>query len=119
VRLFKRKTTKPSPEKPKKDCRFCAIRLLGGDGAVLFEGPLENLRFSEKLVIAKSVYFFNDPEPCFIHRSAVAARLLGELNLLLEETKKISAAELGKNCPGYLDEYPGADIVEVAGKEIE
>jgi hypothetical protein len=117
VRLFNRKGPHVSGGKAKKECRFCAIRLLRGDGTVLFEGPLENLRFTEKLIVAKSVYFFNDREPCFIHRSAVAARLFGELDLLFGERETISAAEVEKNCPGYLDEYPGADIIEPIGKE--
>jgi hypothetical protein len=114
---FKREKTGAPLEKPKKENRFFAIRLLGGGGGVLFDGPLNELRFSEKLVIAKSFFFINDPEPCFIHRSAVAARLFGELNLLLEKSDTISIAELNKDCPGYLDEYPGAETIEVVKKE--
>jgi hypothetical protein len=102
--------------KPKKESRFLAIRLLGGDGAVLFEGPLNELRLSEKLIIAKSVFFFHDPEPCFIHRSAVAARLFGELNLLLENKSKVSLADLRESCSGYFDEYPGAETIRVNKK---
>jgi hypothetical protein len=109
MRLFSRKTAQSS--RGHKGC-FCAVRLLGAGKTILFEGPLDRLRFSEKLIRAKSVYFFHDPEPCFIHRGAVAARLFGELNLLFEGTKKISAAELEKNYPGYLDEYPGTEFIE-------
>jgi hypothetical protein len=104
-------------KKAKEKYRFCTILLRGKGGTVLFTGPLETLRFSEKLTVAKSIYFFNDPEPCFIHRSAVAARLFEELNLLLEKAKTISAAELDKSCPGYLDEYPGAESIEIVEKE--
>jgi hypothetical protein len=117
VGLFKRRGSETSGRKAKKECPFPVIRLLGGDGTVLFEGPLDRLRFTEKLIIAKSVYFFNDPEPCFIHRSAVAARLFGELNLLFGAREKISAGELNKTCPGYLDEYPGADVAEIIREE--
>jgi hypothetical protein len=100
-------------ERPKKVEAFAAIRQLGGGGAVLFEGPLNELRFSEALIIAKSRHFFNDPEPCFIHRSAVAARLFGELNLLLENKAKVTLADVRESCAGYFDEYPGAETIRV------
>ncbi|MDR2185167.1 MAG: hypothetical protein LBO80_05800 [Treponema sp.] len=88
------------------------IRLTGRGGELLYEGPLNGLSFPEKLIIAKSIYFFNDEEPCFIHRSAVAARLFEELNLLLEKKGKMSAAELQGSAQGYLDEYPGWEYIE-------
>lgn len=31
------------------------------------------------MIINKSIEFFSDPEPCFIHRSAVLKRLLAEI----------------------------------------
>ncbi|MDR3192814.1 MAG: hypothetical protein LBT87_07090 [Treponema sp.] len=88
------------------------IRLTDRQGKVLYQGPLNGLGFPEKLIIAKSIYFFNDEEPCFIHRGAVAARLFEELNRLLEERGKMSAAELAESAPGYLDEYPGLEHIE-------
>jgi hypothetical protein len=88
------------------------IRLTDRDGKVLYEGPLNGLSFPEKLIIAKSIYFFNDEEPCFIHRGAVAARLFEELNRLLEQKGKMNAAELRESSPGYLDEYPGLEYIE-------
>jgi cold shock CspA family protein len=102
--------------KPKKEEVFAHIRLVGGEGKILYEGALNGLRFPENLIIAKSIYFFNDREPCFIHRSAVAARLFGELNLLLEQKRKITAAELRESSPGYLDEYPGLEYIESTEK---
>jgi hypothetical protein len=116
---FKRSKNDAPVKKSKKENRFPAVRLFGAAGAVLFEGPLNELRFSEKLVIAKSVFFFNDPEPCFIHRSAVAARLFGELNLLLENQGELSLAGLGESCSGYFDEYPGAEIIRVIKEGLE
>jgi hypothetical protein len=101
--------------KPKKEGAFIDIRLTGPEGATLYEGPLNGLKFPEKLIIAKSIYFFNDSEPCFIHRSAVAARLFGELNQFLEQKTKISASELQEASPGYLDEYPGFEYIESTG----
>jgi hypothetical protein len=52
--------------------------------------------------------FFRDPEPCFIHRSAVVSRLVAELDLLLKERPDLSIEELEKSCPAYLGEYAGA-----------
>ena len=49
------------------------------EGRVLFSGNLEDLPLKEEWIIQKSVEFFNDPEPCFIHRGAVAVRLLNEI----------------------------------------
>jgi hypothetical protein len=109
VKLFKGK----KPETKKEEFPFPAIRIMGRDGSVLFEGALNTLCFTEKLVIEKSIFFFNDEEPCFIHRSAVAARLFGELCLLLEKQPRITLAELDETCVGYLDVYKGADYIEV------
>ncbi|MDR2618254.1 MAG: hypothetical protein LBC62_05220 [Treponema sp.] len=106
----------PAPQSPKKEGAFIDIRITNPEGAVLYEGPLNGLKFPEKLIIAKCAYFFNDDEPCFIHRSAVAARLFEELNRLLEQKAKLNAAELQEASPGYLDEYPGFEYIEALGK---
>jgi hypothetical protein len=100
-------------KKPEKEGAFAGIRLVGPEGKILYEGALNGLQFPERLIIAKSIYFFNDEEPCFIHRSAVAARLFGELNLLLEQKRNLSAAELQETSPGYLDEYPDLEYIEL------
>jgi hypothetical protein len=102
----------PTPESPSKKGAFIVVRLTSPEGTILYEGPLNELKFPEKLIIAKSIYFFNDDEPCFIHRSAVAARLFGELNKLLEQKARLSAFELQEASPGYLDEYPGFEYIE-------
>jgi hypothetical protein len=122
VNWFTREKNKTAAGKPKKAGAlkkagaFVSVRLSGGGGVVLFEGPLNELRFSETLIIAKSRHFFNDPEPCFIHRSAVAARLFGELNLLLENKAKVTLADISETCAGYFDEYPGAETIRVIKK---
>jgi hypothetical protein len=90
---------------------FPGIQILNGDGVMVFDGPLNELRFSEHLVIAKSIFFFHDKEPCFIHRSAVMARLFAELGLIIKQDVDIPVEELEKTCPGYFDEYPGAALI--------
>jgi hypothetical protein len=87
---------------------FPDVQILDGQGTPIFDGPLQGLRFPEKLIIGKSIEFFRDPEPCFIHRSAVASRLVAELDLLLKERPELAVEELEKSCPAYLGEYAGA-----------
>lgn len=50
--------------------------------ALLYEGLWTDLPFTEEIILAKSVAFFNDREPCAIHRGAVHLRLLAELEQL-------------------------------------
>ena len=45
----------------------------------LYEGYLKDLPLKEEIILEKSIQFFSDPEPCHIHRSAVAPRLTEEL----------------------------------------
>jgi len=54
------------------------IRVQLGD-KVLFDGSLEDMQLKDEWIVKKSIEFFDDPEPCFIHRSAVAVRLLNEI----------------------------------------
>lgn len=49
---------------------------LDAAGAVLAEAPLMEFPISEEAVVALSIEFFNDPEPCEIHRGAVRWRVL-------------------------------------------
>jgi hypothetical protein len=96
---------------------FPHVRILDGQGTPIFDGPLGDLRFPEKLIVEKSVEFFRDPEPCFIHRSAVASRLVAELDLLLGEQPELSIEALEESCPGYLGEYAGARLLRLKGVE--
>lgn len=47
---------------------------------ILYEGLLKDIPIREDILIEKSIHFFNDPEPCFIHRNAVRVRLTEELH---------------------------------------
>lgn len=53
--------------------------LLRADGAVLSACPLGEYVLPEAVVLALSVEYFEDPEPCDIHRSAVHRRAMMEL----------------------------------------
>ena len=99
--------------KKKRPPGFSEIGITDERGASLFEGALNDLDFPEKLIIAKSIYFFHDEAPCFIHRSAVVSRLVSELELALEKNPELSITQLEETCPCYLEGYPGASRVRL------
>ncbi len=66
------------------------------EGEVLLNSKTFCLPLKEQIIIEKSSEFFNDPDPCYIHRSAVTNRLYFELEktaqkLLPEEKVAIDA----------------------------
>ena len=73
-------------------------------GKVLFSGDLADLALKDEWVIKKSIEFFDDPEPCFIHRGAVAIRLLNEIR---------ESADNGGTESEYVDYPEGAIITRV------
>ena len=68
--FFKKKSAAPA---------LPSVRILAGDN-VVYEGLLKDLPIKETVLIEKSISFFDDPEPCFIHRNAVRVRLTEELH---------------------------------------
>jgi hypothetical protein len=63
---------------------------------------------SESTIIAKSIDFFNDPEPCFIHRSAVMMRIYLEIEEYIKETgnESICLEEIPKGMQDYFRGVP-------------
>ena len=59
----------------------------------VYRGTLTDLPLKEEIILEKSEEFFNDPNPCFIHRSAVRVRLLAEL----EKPRARRMGAVGKN----------------------
>lgn len=57
------------------------------DETIFYDGLWANLPFAEEIILKKSVEFFDDPEPCVIHRDAVHMRLLTELETLLPQNR--------------------------------
>lgn len=49
---------------------------------LLYEGFWNELPLKEEVILQKSIEFFDDREPCVIHRTAVHVRLLAELEQL-------------------------------------
>ena len=86
-------------KKEKEECiRICL------NGVEIYRGTMTDLPLKEEIILGKSDEFFNDPNPCFIHRSAVRVRLLAEL----EEAEKQKNWELWNRYAAF----PGVDSVE-------
>lgn len=52
---------------------------MGENDQMILNKKLIALPLKEEFVIRKSIEFFNDPEPCMIHRSAVMKRTYMEM----------------------------------------
>lgn len=63
------------------------ICVLDCNKKAIFEKRVIDIPLKEEIVITKSIEWFNDPEPCMIHRSAVMKRLYFELLEYLESQK--------------------------------
>jgi hypothetical protein len=82
-------------------------------------GPISALTLTEELIVKKSIEFFSDGEPCFIHRGAVATRLFLEIDKALltlapDGADEIRVDALSALCPGYFDAYPKAAFIRMA-----
>lgn len=55
------------------------IKIIDKTGKVLFDSYVTSLPLKEEMIIDLSIEFFNDDEPCFIHRSAIMKRLFAEI----------------------------------------
>lgn len=91
--------------------------LYGKDDVLLFGGGITSLPLQEEFVIKKSLEFFNDESPCFIHRSAVMKRVYVELEEYLEEgassgRNKWSGTELPDLFREILKKWSGVDRIE-------
>ena len=53
---------------------------------IIYQGYLKDVPLKESVILAKSVEFFDDPEPCHIHRSAVRTRLTAEIQKEFSQT---------------------------------
>ena len=77
------------------------ITLYGADGAVLASCPAAEFALPEETVLALSVEYFNDPEPCSIHRGAVHRRAMMELMEHCPAGQTVRLSELSERQRGY------------------
>ncbi len=73
--MFKRNKTK----NPK-----IQVSIFNSRDELLFSGELHSVPIKEAVIITKSIEFFDDHNPCYIHRGAVTIRLLGEIEAYLK-----------------------------------
>ena len=88
------------------------VTVRGAGGQTLAEAPLAEFPLPEAAVIRLSVEYFNDPEPCEIHRAAVRSRAMQELREACPEGREIALATLPESLRDLLPE--GAATVCVA-----
>lgn len=84
---------------------------ISGAAGVMYDGALTALDIPEKLIIELSIEFFDDPEPCQIHRGAVLRRVFMELTERLGENSTTAARDLPAEAARYLCAY--SDMTEV------
>lgn len=60
------------------------IIIVNKENAIIFNDKLINLPLKEKVIIDKSILYYNDPAPCFIHRSSIVKKLLYRFQDYLE-----------------------------------
>lgn len=75
------------------------LKLYSGD-SLLYDGLLKDVPLKEEIILQKSLEFFDDPEPCHIHRSAVRTRLIAEL---LKELSDAATEAPGPLLCAYVD----------------
>lgn len=66
---------------------------------------LNDLRIPDEHVISLSVEYFADPTPCEIHRGAVRARVLAEVEQFLKSGTGLMAEQLDENIRRHLSAY--------------
>lgn len=54
------------------------ISFIGIDNKLILKTKITGIPLKDDFIIKKSIEFFNDPEPCMIHRSAVMKRIYME-----------------------------------------
>lgn len=64
-----------------------ALELYAGEQKI-YDGKLKDIPLKEAVVLEKSIEFFDDPEPCHIHRGAVRVRLTAEIQQEIETQKE-------------------------------
>ena len=97
-------------KKEKADDRFRLNRLTLYDAEmkVLFSDSIDRMSLPESLVLANSEEIFNDPDPCEIHRWAIARWLFDEMLGELPQGKVVPVPELSPHFAMCCREYTPA-----------
>ena len=114
--MFGRKKKDAAPQRARITASPQRICVYGADG-VLYDGALTALNLPEKLIIELSIEFFDDPEPCQIHRGAVMRRGFMELSEVLGENSETAASDLPDAARRYLCGYENIARVRMYREE--
>lgn len=82
------------------------VTFADAQGRTLYSGDLYALPIGQDKIIEKSIEFYDDPEPCAIHRGAVYTRLCAEIEQFLSARAgdaPVCIDELPHPLRGYLD----------------
>lgn len=71
-------------KKNENTAKSCERIVLWEGETVCYEGRLDELTLDKKMILQKSMEFFDDPSPCYIHETAVRIRLIGEIEEKLQ-----------------------------------
>jgi hypothetical protein len=81
--------------KKKEKKKLLEIHILDAENNLIKSSTLNTLKLPEKLILDKCVEFYDDHNPCFIHRSAVITRILHDLEELVKsKTNKMKISDL-------------------------
>jgi hypothetical protein len=91
-------------------------------GQAIMERKLTAIPLKEEAIIRRSIEFFNDPEPCMIHRSAVMKRIYMEFYEFFSQNLQEGKHKLLWNeIPGVLREMMDVkrevDVITVKRKK--
>lgn len=71
-----------------KKIRVPSVAVYQGD-ELLYRGTVEDLPMEHSVVIQKSIQFFDDANPCYIHETAVRVRLIAEIEERIQQGKGV------------------------------
>lgn len=83
------------------------LTLYGAAGEETFSGELATWPIPDSEVVRLSIRYFNDPEPCHIHRSAVCQRAFLEILDAHLGAEKESVERMGAEKAAW---FPGAAL---------
>lgn len=86
----------------RKKARAC-ITLYGPGGGRIAQHALAEYPLPESTILALSLQYFDDPEPCFIHRAAVLARAMEALRQAYPEGECIAVHSLPEDLRCFFD----------------
>lgn len=55
----------------------------------LFQNEISLLPFKESSILEKSIQYYGDPNPCYIHKNAARIRLIAEFENVLKENPSL------------------------------